>query len=187
MSKRIFDIIVALLCGVLLALPFLLIFIAISVTSQGSAIYWSRRVGQAGKTFMMPKFRTMCVYTPEVATDKLDNPDFYLTPIGAFLRHTSLDELPQLYSVLVGHMSLVGPRPALHNQEELIFLRRELGIEPLKPGITGWAQINGRDKISLLQKVSLDQDYLRNRSLFLDVKIIFLTVLAVLVSRNIEH
>jgi len=175
----------------LLVAPFLLItFIVIITTSSGPALYWSKRVGQYNKLFSMPKFRSMRVGTPQIATHLMNqqsNPNGFLTPVGSFIRRTSLDELPQLWSVLKGDMSIVGPRPALFNQEDLIALRTEYGVHTLKPGITGWAQINGRDEIPIPQKVALDAYYLEHQSLFLDIKIILLTAVKVLRRDNITH
>ena len=166
MMKRSLDIIFALIAGVVFIIPCLLIALLIKTTSIGPTLYISKRVGRHGKLFYMPKFRTMHVETPELATDKLGDPTDYLTPIGSFLRTTSLDELPQIISVLLGHMSLVGPRPALFNQNDLIAHRQELGINNLRPGITGWAQVNGRDDIALDIKVQLDAEYVARQSLW---------------------
>ena len=187
MQKRCFDIIFALIASACAIVPAVVIWLIIVSTSVGPAIYWSRRVGRQGKFFMMPKFRSMRIDTPEVATDKLGDASTYITPFGSFLRRTSLDELPQIYSVLRGDMSIVGPRPALHNQHELIAKRASLGIDHLRPGVTGWAQINGRDEIAMQDKLRLDQDYLERQSLFFDLKIIFLTVVAVVRSRGVSH
>ena len=179
MLKRSLDIFVAVLAGVICFFPCILLWLSVLQTSPGPALYWSRRAGSHGTFFMMPKFRTMQVNTPEVATDKLGDAKSYLTPVGSFLRRTSLDELPQLYSVIRGDMSIVGPRPALHNQVELIAARVAMGIDQLRPGLTGWAQINGRDEIALQDKLHFDREYLERQSLFFDLKIIFLTVKAV--------
>jgi O-antigen biosynthesis protein WbqP len=187
MNKRIFDIIFALFIAVLISPLVLLIFLAIIVATREPAIYWSRRVGQHGICFMMPKFRTMHLGTPEVATDKLGDPEPHLTGVGSFLRRTSLDELPQVYSVLIGHMSIVGPRPALYNQKKLISWRDSLQINSLRPGVTGLAQINGRDKITLSQKIDLDLEYMNRASMWLDIQIITLTIFKVVISRDIEH
>tara|TARA_B100001093_G_scaffold119488_1_gene112142 strand:+ start:1035 stop:1598 length:564 start_codon:yes stop_codon:yes gene_type:complete len=187
MSKFAFDYIVAVFAAVIFTLPFLVITVAVKTSSEGPVFYWSKRVGKAGKFFMMPKFRSMRSGTPEVATDLLKNPDQYLTFVGSFLRRTSLDELPQLISVLKGEMSIVGPRPALYSQVDLISGRRAVGIDLLLPGITGWAQINGRDDISLSEKIQLDYEYLQHRNLWLDIKIIYLTALAVMSSRGVSH
>lgn len=157
------------------------------LTSTGPVIYWSRRVGSNGTFFMMPKFRTMKINTPEVATEKLVDPSKYLTPLGSFLRHTSFDEFPQFISVLKGDMSVVGPRPALHNQYDIISKRKELGIDILSPGITGWAQINGRDHVDDKYKIKLDYTYLKKRSLLFDLKIIIITIIKVAKSKDIVH
>ena len=185
--KRVFDIFFVLMAVAWLVIPFALIWIIILFTSEGSAIYWSKRIGRQGHIFMMPKFRSMHISTPEVATDKLDDADHYITRLGSFLRRTSLDELPQIYSVLRGDMSVVGPRPALYSQLELISRRAELGIDQLRPGMTGWAQINGRDEIVLEDKLNFDKEYLARHSLFFDLKIIFLTLLVVVRSRGVSH
>lgn len=187
MLKRSLDIFLAVLAAVVSVIPCILIWLSVRLTSPGPALYWSRRAGSHGTFFMMPKFRTMQINTPEVATDKLGDAKSYLTPIGSFLRRTSLDELPQLYSVMRGDMSIVGPRPALHNQDELIAGRAALGIDQLRPGVTGWAQINGRDEIALQDKLQFDREYLERQSLFFDLKIIFLTVIAVVRSRGVLH
>ncbi len=162
----------------------------IKLTSKGPALYWSQRVGQNNDLFTMPKFRSMHVGTPQIATHLMNqqqNPNAYLTPIGSFIRKTSLDELPQLWSVLRGDMSVVGPRPALFNQDDLIALRTEKGVHVLKPGITGWAQINGRDELPIPEKVALDSYYLNHQSILLDIKIILLTAIKVLRRDNITH
>ena len=187
MAKRLFDILIALIATIILIIPCVFISIFILQTSSGPVIYWSRRIGSNGTHFMMPKFRTMQVHTPEIATDKLSDPQKYLTPIGSFLRRSSIDELPQLLSVLIGDMSLVGPRPALYNQYDVISKRKLLGINILKPGITGWAQINGRDHRSIQEKVNLDYEYLKKKSIFFDFKIIFKTINLVIKRRNITH
>jgi O-antigen biosynthesis protein WbqP len=187
MLKRALDIFLAVLVGFISFFPCILIWLFVRLTSPGPALYWSRRAGSHGTFFMMPKFRTMQINTPEVATDKLGDAKSYLTPIGSFLRRTSLDELPQLYSVMRGDMSIVGPRPALHNQDELIAGRAALGIDQLRPGVTGWAQINGRDEIALQDKLQFDREYLDQQSLFFDLKIVFLTAIAVVRSRGVLH
>ena len=168
-------------------MPCFFIWIAVKLTSKGPGFYWSCRVGQNNKVFMMPKFRTMILNTPEIESEKLLDPKKYLTPIGSFLRKASLDEIPQFFSVLLGHMSIVGPRPALQNQHKLIAKRKELGIDVLRPGITGWAQINGRDKIGLYEKVSLDYEYFKQKSILLDLKIFVKTISLVLSKKNISH
>jgi O-antigen biosynthesis protein WbqP len=166
---------------------FLIIFILIKLTSKGPAIFWSKRIGIDKKFFLMPKFRTMITDTPNVATHLLEEPDKYTTPIGSFLRKTSLDELPQLLSVIKGDMTFVGPRPALFNQNDLINMRETFDIFDLKPGITGWAQIQGRDSISIEEKVKLDNFYKINKNFFLDIYIIFKTIIRVFHDKNISH
>lgn len=185
--KRIFDYVLAIFAAIMLAIPFFLVFFAVKLTSSGSALYWSDRVGRDNKLFKMPKFRTMLVDTPAVATHLLQNPEQYLTPIGSFLRKSSLDELPQLWSILKGDMSFVGPRPALFNQYDLIELRTKYGVEKLTPGLTGWAQINGRDELPIPEKVKLDLEYLNNQSLFMDLRIIGMTFLKVLHRDGVKH
>lgn len=187
MAKRLFDIIIAFIAIILLIIPCIFISILILLTSSGPVIYWSRRIGSNGTHFMMPKFRTMKINTPEIATDKLLNSREHLIQIGPFLRLTSIDEFPQFLSVLKGDMSLVGPRPALHNQYDLVSKRLELGIDNLKPGITGWAQINGRDNITLDEKVRLDYEYLKKQSIVFDFKILIISILSVIRSKNIAH
>ncbi|MBI3773300.1 MAG: sugar transferase [Gammaproteobacteria bacterium] len=186
-GKRVFDLMSALCTLIIAAIPMLLVALAIKLTSPGPVLYWSDRVGRNNQIFRMPKFRTMRVDTPAVATHLLGNPDRFLTPVGGFLRKTSLDELPQIWSILLGDMSLVGPRPALFNQDDLVALRTEAGVHKLVPGLTGWAQINGRDEIPIPQKVALDAEYLRNISLFQDLKIIFLTFVKVLKREDVAH
>ena len=185
--KHFFDLILGVVVFILLAAPMLLIVIIVRLTSKGFALYWSDRVGKNNKIFKMPKFRSMLIDTPAVATHLLDNPDSYLSPIGGFLRRTSLDELPQLFSVLRGDMSFVGPRPALFNQEDLIALRTEKGVDTLKPGITGWAQINGRDELSIAYKVALDVEYLNHQSFWFDMKILWMTFLKVVKRDGVSH
>ena len=185
--KRLFDIFFSLLLLAILAIPMFFIGILVCMTSKGSVIYWSDRVGKNNKIFNMPKFRSMRVETPDVASHLLKNPDNYLSPVGSFLRHSSLDELPQLFSVLKGDMSFVGPRPALYNQLDLLALRTERGVDKLLPGITGWAQINGRDKLSESDKVLLDVEYMSLQSFWFDMKIIFLTFLKVIKSDGVSH
>ena len=187
MVKRSLDLIIALSATVIFAVPFVVIVVGVRLSSSGPVLYWSRRAGRHGQFFMMPKFRSMQIDTPEVATDKLGDANSYITPFGSFLRRTSLDELPQIYSVLRGDMSIVGPRPALHNQDELIAKRAALGVDQLRPGITGWAQINGRDEIASQDKLRFDQHYLERQSLFFDLKIIVLTLVAVVRSRGVSH
>jgi len=185
--KRVFDILLALGAGLVFALPMLIIMLAVRVTSPGPALYWSDRVGKNNKLFSMPKFRSMRVETPAVATHLLLDGVAYLTPIGSFLRRTSLDELPQLWSILAGDMSIVGPRPALFNQHDLVALRTQAGVHDLRPGLTGWAQVNGRDDLSIPDKVELDAEYLSRRSLAFDVYILWLTVVSIITRRGIAH
>jgi O-antigen biosynthesis protein WbqP len=165
----------------------LLIAIAIKITSKGQVLHWSNRVGRFNRNFLMPKFRTMRVDTPQVATHLLAKPDIYLTPIGGFLRRSSLDELPQLWSVLTGDLSFVGPRPALYNQEDLVELRTRCGIHELIPGLTGWAQINGRDELSIPEKVAFDSEYAKRKSAIFDLKILVLTIAKVLQGAGVSH
>lgn len=185
--KRLIDLYLALLAGLIFALPFLAIALAVRLTSAGSVLYWSDRVGCNNKIFKMPKFRTMRVDTPAVATHLLPDAEQFLTPVGSFLRKSSLDELPQLWSILKGDMSFVGPRPALFNQEDLIALRTQFGVDKLVPGLTGWAQINGRDELPIPDKVKLDVEYLQNQSLFFDMKILALTFFKVLGRNGVQH
>ncbi len=185
--KRLFDLIVGLAAAVFLVVPILMIAFFVRLTSPGPALYWSDRVGYKNRIFKMPKFRSMRIDTPLVATHLLQNPDQWLTPIGSFLRKSSLDELPQLWSILNGEMSLVGPRPALFNQADLIALRTEKGLHVLLPGLTGWAQINGRDELPLSEKVQLDADYLQRRSFLFDLKILWMTVLKVAARDGVLH
>jgi O-antigen biosynthesis protein WbqP len=185
--KQIFDLLLGVAILVLLVAPMLLISIAVRFSSKGPALYWSDRVGKNNKIFKMPKFRSMLTDTPAVATHLLDNPDVYLSPIGSFLRLSSLDELPQLFSVLKGDMSFVGPRPALYNQDDLIALRTEKGVDRLLPGITGWAQVNGRDELSILDKVALDVEYLNRQSFWFDIKILWMTFLRVVKRDGVSH
>ena len=185
--KRLFDIAFALVAGVLLLLPIGLLALVVRWTSPGPALYWSDRVGRDNRIFRMPKFRSMRLDTPAVATHLLSDPDRYLTPVGSFMRKTSLDDLPQLWSILKGDMSLVGPRPALYNQDDLIEQRTQAGVHRLVPGLTGWAQINGRDELPIPQKVLLDKEYLDRQSFALDIKIIFLTFWRVLRRDGVTH
>jgi O-antigen biosynthesis protein WbqP len=185
--KRLFDLLLALFAGFVLLMPIALVALLIKLTSKGPVIYWSDRVGQHNKIFKMPKFRTMRLHTPAVATHLLSNPKQFVTPIGSFLRKTSLDELPQLWSIIQGDMSFVGPRPALFNQNDLISLRAQYGVSRLLPGLTGWAQINGRDELPIPAKVELDIEYMNHQSLELDLKIIFLTVFKVLRRDGVSH
>jgi len=174
--KRLFDLFLATLCMVIFLIPLILIYISIKINTKDNAFYWSDRVGKDNKIFKMPKFRTMVIDTPELATDKLKDPNQWLTPIGNFLRKSSLDELPQIFCVFAGKMSFVGPRPALFNQYELIEMRTKKGIHRLLPGITGLAQINGRDELNLIDKVEYDNFYLLKKSVLLDIKILFKTI-----------
>ena len=185
--KRIFDLFLSLCLVPVLSVPILVIAVLVRLTSRGPALYWSDRVGVGNGIFKMPKFRTMRIDTPAVATHLMQNPDEYLTPIGPFLRRSSLDELPQLWGVLKGDMSFVGPRPALFNQDDLIALRAEKGVHRLIPGITGWAQINGRDDIPIPKKVEFDAYYLNHRSFIFDLKILFLTFFKVTRAENVSH
>ncbi len=185
--KRLFDLVVALVAVVFLALPIVMTALAVRLTSPGPALYWSDRVGRHNRIFKMPKFRSMRIDTPAVATHLLQNPEQWLTPIGSFLRKSSLDELPQLWSILKGDMSFVGPRPALFNQDDLIALRTEKGVHELVPGLTGWAQVNGRDELPIPQKVQLDVEYLERGSLLFDMMILWVTALKVLARDGVSH
>jgi len=185
--KRIFDLILAIFLLLVLLISLLLIAVLVIITSKGPALYWSDRIGKNNKIFKMPKFRSMLADTPAVATHLLDNPDACLSPVGGFLRSTSLDELPQLFSVLKGDMSFVGPRPALFNQDDLISLRTEKGVDKLLPGITGWAQVNGRDELSIPDKVILDVEYLNRQSFWFDMKILWMTFLKVMKRNGVSH
>ena len=185
--KQIFDLLLGIVILALLVIPMLLIFAAVRLSSKGPALYWSDRVGKNNKIFKMPKFRSMLIDTPVVATHLLRNTDSHLSPIGDFLRRSSLDELPQLFSVLKGDMSFVGPRPALFNQEDLITLRSEKGVDKLLPGITGWAQVNGRDELSILDKVTLDVGYMNHQSFWFDIKILWMTFLKVIKKDGVSH
>ena len=185
--KRGFDFVVALLLLVMLSIPLLLIAVMVRSTSDGVVLHWSDRVGQKSIIFKMPKFRSMYVNTPSVATHLLDDPDEFLTPVGGFLRKTSLDELPQLWSILRGEMSFVGPRPAIYNQGDLIAMRKELGVDQLVPGLTGWAQVNGRDELPIPKKVELDVEYMQRRSFWFDIRILWMTVLKVIRNDGVSH
>jgi O-antigen biosynthesis protein WbqP len=185
--KRIFDLVLAVFAGFILILPCTVVAILVRITSAGPVLYWSDRVGRDNHIFKMPKFRSMRVGTPAVATHLLSDPDRYLTPIGIFLRKSSLDELPQLWSILKGDMSFVGPRPALYNQADLIELRTQSGVHALVPGLTGWAQINGRDELPIPQKVALDIEYLQQKSIGLDIRILFLTAIKVIMRSGVTH
>lgn len=185
--KRLFDLFLVLTAGVVLILPIMIVAAAVRLTSPGPALYWSDRVGRHNRIFRMPKFRSMRIGTPAVATHLLQDPDAWLTPIGAFLRKTSLDELPQLWSILAGDMSFVGPRPALFNQDDLVALRTERGVHEMVPGLTGWAQVNGRDELPIPDKVALDVEYLRRRSFLFDLRILWLTVVKVIRRDGVSH
>jgi len=185
--KRIFDLILAAILIIVLSVPMLIIIFAIRLTSKGPALYWSERVGLDNSVYKMPKFRTMKIDTPQVATHLMSNPEKFLSPIGGFLRQTSLDELPQLLSILKGNMSFVGPRPALYNQEDLITLRSENGLDKLLPGLTGWAQVNGRDELSIPEKVMLEVEYMQKKSFWFDLKILWLTFLEVIQGKHVSH
>ena len=185
--KRLFDLLLSVIVALILVIPFLIVWMAVRITSPGPVLYWSQRIGQHNTRFMMPKFRSMRVGAPVVATHLLTSPDAYLTPIGSFIRRSSLDELPQLWSIIKGDMSFVGPRPALFNQDDLVALRTQFGVDQLVPGLTGWAQVNGRDELPIPDKVKLDVEYLRHQSLELDLKIIAMTFLKVLRGDGIQH
>ena len=185
--KRLFDLTLGIFAALMLALPFLMIATVVKLTSSGPALYWSDRVGQNNKLFKMPKFRSMRVDTPAVATHLLINPNQFLTSIGSFLRKSSLDELPQLWSILKGDMSFVGPRPALFNQNDLIALRTLHGVDKVLPGLTGWAQVNGRDELPIAEKVLLDIEYMKKKSFMFDIKILILTFLKVIRSDGVKH
>lgn len=185
--KRLFDLVLALCAAVILLLPVALVALAVRLTSKGPALYWSDRVGRGNQIFKMPKFRSMQVGTPAVATHLLSNPNAFLTPIGSFLRKSSLDELPQLWNIIKGEMSFVGPRPALFNQDDLIALRTQYGVHELLPGLTGWAQINGRDELPIPEKVALDVDYMNRQSFWFDLKIIFMTAVKVMRRESVSH
>lgn len=185
--KRLFDFTCSFIAFIFLAIPMLITALAVRLTSPGPILYWSDRVGRNNAIFKMPKFRTMRTDTPAVATHLLGDPDRWLTPIGKFLRKSSLDELPQLLSIFTGDMSIVGPRPALFNQDDLIALRTEKGVHRLTPGLTGWAQINGRDELPIPVKVDFDEYYLNNRSFLLDMRIIIRTFVKVVKSEGVQH
>lgn len=185
--KRIFDFFMGTLLFPLLLLPMLIIAIAVRLTSTGPVLYWSDRVGRDNTIFRMPKFRSMRMDTPAVATHLMSDAEMFLTPIGGFLRRYSLDELPQLFSILKGDMSFVGPRPALFNQEDLIALRTQKGVDKLLPGVTGWAQVNGRDELSISVKVDLEVEYLNHQSFWFDLKIVWRTLLKVIKPENVSH
>jgi O-antigen biosynthesis protein WbqP len=185
--KRAFDIFLGLMAFLILIFPLLLVGMAVCLTSDGPALYWSKRVGRNNLIFKMPKFRSMRLGTPAVATHLLSDASSHLTPIGSFLRKSSLDELPQLWSILVGDMSFVGPRPALFNQHDLIDLRTQAGVHALTPGLTGWAQVNGRDELPIPKKVELDAEYLKRQGFWFDIKILWLTFLKVFLREGVSH
>lgn len=185
--KRMFDLALVLCAGLVLLVPMIFVAVAVRVTSRGPALYWAKRVGRGNSIFEMPKFRSMRVDTPAVATHLLTDPGRYLTPIGSFLRRSSLDELPQLWCILKGEMSFVGPRPALFNQDDLIALRTELGVDVALPGLTGWAQVNGRDELEIPEKVRLDLEYVRRQSFWFDIRILWLTFLKVVRREGVAH
>jgi len=185
--KRLFDLLLGLMAAAVLLVPLVVVAVLVRLTSPGPVLYWSDRVGRFNKIFRMPKFRSMRVGTPAVATHLLANPKAHLTPIGSFLRKSSLDELPQLWSILVGDMSFVGPRPALYNQYDLIELRTQKNVHTLVPGLTGWAQVNGRDELPIPQKVALDAEYLQRQGFWVDIKILWLTFLKVVKRDGVSH
>jgi O-antigen biosynthesis protein WbqP len=185
--KRLFDLVLGLILVALLLVPILFLCVLVRLTSPGPALYWSDRIGQHNMTFKMPKLRSMRVGTPALATHLMANPKAHLTPIGIFLRKSSLDELPQLWSILLGDMSFVGPRPALFNQHDLIEMRTQKGVHTLLPGLTGWAQVNGRDELSIPQKVEFDIEYLQHQGFWLDIKILWLTILKVVQQDRVAH
>ena len=185
--KRIFDLFMGVLFLILLGFPMLITVIAVRLTSTGPVLYWSNRIGRDNVIFRMPKFRSMHVDTATVATHLMSDAETFLTPIGGFLRRSSLDELPQLFSVLRGDMSIVGPRPALFNQDDLIALRTEQGVDRLVPGITGWAQVNGRDDLSIPEKIELEVEYMHKKSFWFDLKILWLTILKVINRKGVSH
>lgn len=185
--KRFFDLVLASTVVVILFIPIAVVALAVGLTSSGPILYWSDRIGRNNQIFRMPKFRSMRIDTPAVATHLLENPAQWLTPIGSFLRISSLDELPQLWSIFVGDMSFVGPRPALFNQDDLVLLRTECGVHKLVPGLTGWAQVNGRDEIPIVQKVALDAEYLHRMSFGFDCKILWMTAVRVVLRDGVAH
>jgi O-antigen biosynthesis protein WbqP len=185
--KRLFDLVLALIAACLLIVPIVVVAVLVKLTSKGPALYWSDRVGRHNRIFKMPKFRSMKVETPAVATHLLVDPGSVLTPVGCFLRKSSLDELPQLWCILKGEMSFVGPRPALFNQDDLIALRTAKGVDAVLPGLTGWAQVNGRDELPILEKVNLDVEYRERQSLWFDLKILWITFLKVIKQDGVSH
>ena len=186
-TKRLFDLVLAALASLILIIPCAVVAVMVRITSPGPILYWSDRVGRGNSIFKMPKFRSMRVGTPALATHLLTDPDSHLTPVGSFLRKSSLDELPQLWSIIKGNMSFVGPRPALYNQQDLIELRTQNGVHVLVPGLTGWAQVNGRDELPIPQKVAFDTEYLRRKSIIFDIRILFLTLLKVIMRNDVAH
>jgi len=185
--KRIFDLLIVILAVPVLLIPLIIIALVVRLTSLGAVLYWSDRVGQNNKVFKMPKFRSMRINTPAMATHLLQDSEQWMTPVGSFLRRSSLDELPQLWSILKGDMSFVGPRPALFNQKDLITLRTEAGVHTLVPGLTGWAQVNGRDELPIPEKVKLDVEYLHRRTLWFDLKILWMTLKKVVSREGVSH
>jgi O-antigen biosynthesis protein WbqP len=185
--KRCFDISAGLILFILLVTPILLVAVTIKFTSKGSVLYWSERVGKENVNFMMPKFRSMLSDTPQLATHLMNDPNKYLSPIGGVLRRSSLDEIPQIFSVFKGDMSFVGPRPALYNQDDLIAMRTEKGVDKLIPGLTGWAQVNGRDELPIPEKVALDVEYMERQSFLFDMYILWLTILKVVRREGVSH
>lgn len=185
--KRTFDILVSVVAAIVLAVLMIVVALAVRMTSKGPALYWSKRVGRDNHLFLMPKFRTMRIDTPVVATHLLNDPAKHLTPIGSFLRKSSLDELPQLWCILKGDMSLVGPRPALFNQDDLVAARTEANVHTLPPGLTGWAQVNGRDELAITDKVALDAEYLKRRSFLFDLRILVMTAMKVVGGSGVQH
>lgn len=185
--KRLLDLLLVILASCVLLLPLFVVASLVRLTSKGPVLYWSERVGRNNVIFKMPKFRSMREGTPAIATHLLANPKAHLTPIGSFLRKSSLDELPQLWSILIGDMSFVGPRPALFNQDDLIYLRTENGVNKLVPGLTGWAQVNGRDELPIPQKVALDAEYLQKQSMLFDIRILWLTFVKVVRRDGVSH
>jgi len=185
--KRAFDLLLVFIATLILALPIIVVALLVKLTSRGPAIYWSERVGRYNRNFMMPKFRSMRVGAPVLATHLMTNPEAHLTPIGSFIRRTSLDELPQIWSIWHGDMSFVGPRPALFNQQDLIEARTAGGVDQLTPGLTGWAQVNGRDELPIPEKVKLDAEYLRRRSFLFDLRILWMTAVNVVGGKGVSH
>ena len=185
--KRCFDILVSAVALLIFAVPVFVVMGLIKITSSGPSLYWSARIGKGGTTFQMPKLRTMAVNTPELPTHEFENPEAYITGLGRFLRKSSIDEIPQLYSVLTGDMSIVGPRPMIPQYEEILQCRQEAGVDVLRPGITGWAQVNGRDNITTAEKLALDVDYLKRRSFFFDMFIIYRTFIYVFSGNGVRH